>query len=236
MSRPRLGLIGETRIWERSRFSGQTRDGRYCRARYYHPGLQRFISEDPIGFAGGDVNLYGYVANSPVNRGDPLGLIDYGGAVIGLAGVAGGAATIAVAAGVGAAVPPSAPAAVAGVIVGSSLLAGGVAQFTKSIIEPSDRRLPELPPVSPVGLAALLTTKGNVELANKIDLLVSLGTVSPKALKYIELVNTGKFTAEELAILAELIKVQGELLRTDFRRSDFRIAPATAPVKLSGRK
>ncbi len=33
----------------RRRFSGQTRVGRYCRARYYHPSLQRFISEDPIG-------------------------------------------------------------------------------------------------------------------------------------------------------------------------------------------
>jgi len=32
--------------------------GLYCyRARYYHPTLQRFTSDDPIGFAGGDVNL-----------------------------------------------------------------------------------------------------------------------------------------------------------------------------------
>jgi RHS repeat-associated protein len=29
----------------------------YYRARYYHPTLQRFISEGPIGFTGGDVNL-----------------------------------------------------------------------------------------------------------------------------------------------------------------------------------
>jgi RHS repeat-associated protein len=56
------------------RFSDQTRAGRYCRARYYHPGLQRFISEDPIGFAGGDVNLYSYVGNSPLSFIDPFGL------------------------------------------------------------------------------------------------------------------------------------------------------------------
>jgi RHS repeat-associated protein len=35
----------------------------YYRARYYHPTLQRFISEDPIGFRGGDFNLYVYVSN-----------------------------------------------------------------------------------------------------------------------------------------------------------------------------
>jgi RHS repeat-associated protein len=46
----------------------------YMRARYYDPSVGRFISEDPIGFAGGDVNLYGYVHNDPVNLVDPLGL------------------------------------------------------------------------------------------------------------------------------------------------------------------
>lgn len=33
-----------------------------------------FIQKDPIGFAGGDVNLYGYVLNNPVNYIDPEGL------------------------------------------------------------------------------------------------------------------------------------------------------------------
>src|SRR5206468_7626035 len=46
----------------------------YCyRARYYHPTLQRFISEDPIGVGGGAVNLYAYVLNDPVNLVDPSG-------------------------------------------------------------------------------------------------------------------------------------------------------------------
>ena|SRR5437867_3163297 len=46
----------------------------YYRARYYHTDLQRFISEDPIGFRGGDVNVYAYVRNRPVSTTDPLGL------------------------------------------------------------------------------------------------------------------------------------------------------------------
>jgi RHS repeat-associated protein len=45
----------------------------YYRARYYHPGLRRFISEDPLEFDGGDANLYAYVFNRPTNYVDPLG-------------------------------------------------------------------------------------------------------------------------------------------------------------------
>jgi uncharacterized protein RhaS with RHS repeats len=44
----------------------------YYRARYYNPRTARFISEDPIGLAGG-VNLYGYVGGSPTNWTDPSG-------------------------------------------------------------------------------------------------------------------------------------------------------------------
>jgi|GEM_PF-2429688 len=60
-----------------SQYTGRENDGTglyYYRARYYHPGLQRFISQDPIGFDGGDVNLYAYTFNNPVSSGDPLGL------------------------------------------------------------------------------------------------------------------------------------------------------------------
>jgi RHS repeat-associated protein len=59
------------------KYTGREDDGTglyYYRARYYHPRLQRFISEDPIGLRGEDVNLYGYVSGNPVALVDPLGL------------------------------------------------------------------------------------------------------------------------------------------------------------------
>jgi RHS repeat-associated protein len=49
----------------------------YSRARWYDPNLGRFILEDPIGFAGEDVNLYGYVGNNSMNFTDPSGLFPF---------------------------------------------------------------------------------------------------------------------------------------------------------------
>ena len=45
----------------------------YVRARWYDPAQGRFISEDPIGLAGG-INNYAYALNDPVNLSDPTGL------------------------------------------------------------------------------------------------------------------------------------------------------------------
>jgi RHS repeat-associated protein len=45
----------------------------FYRARYYDPRTKRFLSEDPIGIAGG-VNLFTYAGNDPVSLNDPLGL------------------------------------------------------------------------------------------------------------------------------------------------------------------
>jgi len=47
----------------------------YDRARYYDPATGRFLSEDPLGFAAGDANLYRYVFNNPINLRDPTGRI-----------------------------------------------------------------------------------------------------------------------------------------------------------------
>jgi RHS repeat-associated protein len=45
----------------------------YYRARYYSPDLKRFTAEDPIGFGGGQSNLYAYVGGNPISFGDPSG-------------------------------------------------------------------------------------------------------------------------------------------------------------------
>ncbi len=45
----------------------------FMRARFYDAARGRFISKDPIGFEGGDWNLYGYALNSPLNNIDPNG-------------------------------------------------------------------------------------------------------------------------------------------------------------------
>ena len=58
-------------------FTARERDAEsglmFYRARYYDPRIGRFISEDPIGFAGEDLNLYRYVYNGSVNMIDPTG-------------------------------------------------------------------------------------------------------------------------------------------------------------------
>jgi RHS repeat-associated protein len=47
-------------------------------ARYYDPQTGSWTSEDPMGFAAGDVNLYRYVSNDATNMSDPSGLQSWG--------------------------------------------------------------------------------------------------------------------------------------------------------------
>lgn len=102
-------------------------------ARDYDPATGRWTAKDPIGFAGGDSNLYAYVSNDPVNLVDPSGLSAGSaalcflkGAVVGVAGaavVAGGAA-VAGAVGVPTAIVTAAVGAVA--VVGAVVLISDV--------------------------------------------------------------------------------------------------------------
>jgi len=58
-------------------FTGREYDGAWVyeyRARLYHSGLGRFMSEDPKLFDAGDYNLFRYCHNDPLDLTDPMGL------------------------------------------------------------------------------------------------------------------------------------------------------------------
>jgi RHS repeat-associated protein len=67
----------------------------YYRNRFYDAGTGRFLSEDPMGFDGGDSNLYRYVSSNPVNFRDPTGTVKWLQIAEGAVSVVGGVAALA---------------------------------------------------------------------------------------------------------------------------------------------
>jgi RHS repeat-associated protein len=63
---------------QRFRYTGREWDGvtrlYHYRARAYDPETGRFLQEDPLWFNAGDLNVYRYVGNNPVNATDPSGM------------------------------------------------------------------------------------------------------------------------------------------------------------------
>jgi RHS repeat-associated protein len=64
---------------DRFKFTAREQDSdipdlQYNRNRWYQFDVGLFLSQDPIGFAAGDGNLYRYVGNNPANLTDPSGL------------------------------------------------------------------------------------------------------------------------------------------------------------------
>ena len=68
-------------------------------ARDFDPTLGRWVAKDPIGFAGGDVNLYGYCLGDPVGLVDPSGTVFHVAAAVGAGMLVGGAAASIIAVG-----------------------------------------------------------------------------------------------------------------------------------------
>jgi len=68
-------------VGNRYLFTGREYDSEtglyYYRARYYHPGVGRFLSRDPLGYLP-DINVYRYVGNNPASFIDPFGLAKTG--------------------------------------------------------------------------------------------------------------------------------------------------------------
>jgi len=54
----------------------------FYRNRYYMPSCNRFISEDPIGWASGQTNNYAYVGGDPIEYRDPQGTGSIGGFIL----------------------------------------------------------------------------------------------------------------------------------------------------------
>ncbi len=103
--------------------------------RDYDPDTGRWTAKDPIGFGGGDTDLYGYAFNDPVNCTDPSGLSFWGSFA---GGVVTGLATGAMVAGAAAgAILLGVPA----VAVTSGLVAigaiGGIATVASMVANPS---------------------------------------------------------------------------------------------------
>jgi RHS repeat-associated protein len=64
----------ESRLfWKGLFWTGDSTSLYFMRNRWYDPEGERFLSEDPAGFAGG-INLYAFAGNDPVNGRDPSGL------------------------------------------------------------------------------------------------------------------------------------------------------------------
>jgi len=123
-------------------FTGRESDEtglKYYRGRYYHPGAHRFVSEDPIGWLGGDVNLYAYVRNNPLAWRDPTGLETGGfgfqlsGAAAGMGGSLSGGVVVDGQGQVGVAVTTGAGGAGSTSIVGGSVIAQGQATNAETI-------------------------------------------------------------------------------------------------------
>jgi RHS repeat-associated protein len=81
-TRTRYGPFGEPSAWVGSRFryTGQIALPEaqlyHFKARVLCPECGRFLQTDPVGYSAGDLNLYAYVGNDPLNRVDPTGLSD----------------------------------------------------------------------------------------------------------------------------------------------------------------
>ena len=76
---PSFGSIGSSGFTWNYLFTGRERDTESAlqlnRNRYYHPRLGCWIARDPMGYVTGEVNLYRYVLNGPIDRTDPSGLV-----------------------------------------------------------------------------------------------------------------------------------------------------------------
>ncbi|KQC11076.1 MAG: hypothetical protein APR62_10650 [Smithella sp. SDB] len=147
----------------------------YMKARYYDPTVGRFISEDPIGFDGGQVNLLAYVGNNPVNGIDPSGLMwkpNWRGVIKGAAEVIGGGALVFASVSADIASGGTAtPLAISGVVTGTGYAVHGfVTAFTS--LTGNDQAIPNPTPV-PLAVLAVTGNQQYADVASTVSTLAS---------------------------------------------------------------
>ena len=78
------GALGDSAFvgWKGLLWQGDSTRLYYAQNRWYDPNTGRFVSEDPIGIAGG-LNAYVFAGDDPVNGSDPSGLHGFCGALMG---------------------------------------------------------------------------------------------------------------------------------------------------------
>ncbi len=102
--------------------------------RDFDPDVGRWTAKDPILFAGGDTDLYGYCLNNPVNLIDPIGLINWSAVEKGAISTFGGGVAVVT----GAAVSTTGVGTVGGVpaiLVGSAAFGWGVSQMITGFMD-----------------------------------------------------------------------------------------------------
>ncbi|MFZ2633661.1 MAG: RHS repeat-associated core domain-containing protein, partial [Desulfosalsimonadaceae bacterium] len=173
--------------------------------RDYDPETGRWTAKDPIGFGGGDTDLYGYCLNDPVNFVDPIGLIKWKKVGAGLAETAVGVIGVAVAATSEVGSLGSATLLAAAVsTIAVPAVSHGVTEIIVGILDKDN----QIPPVSGPAVAALAVT-GDVDRAEEIDFIsgvmssgYNIGSWVENSPKIIDLISTG-FDFIDLGIQSE---------------------------------
>jgi len=148
--------------------------------RDYDPDLGRWTAKDPILFAGGDTDLYGYCLNDPINLIDPYGLINWGAIAKGGFAMVGGGVTV----GLGALATSSGVGAVGGMLAvlgGSASFSWGVSQIITGF---TDNEIPFMGTVEAVikGLTKEGLMQDELLGLNTLGGMLSTGRVQPSTI------------------------------------------------------